>query len=107
MAYPNSLDSLSTTKADNTTMQGDHAAHHDALAAAVNAIEAELGILPKGGDASVRARLDKLNPSAPAAYTISNYTTKRTLNGSSFTLGDVMDVLCTTIADLKVRGIVG
>jgi hypothetical protein len=38
---------------------------------------------------------DTANP-----YTVSNYTTTRTLDASSYTLDDVVDVLCTLINDL-------
>lgn len=67
MAYPTTLDALATNKGDVTDAisgaapggtAGDHAAHHNALATAVNAIETELGLLPKGTFSTVRARID-------------------------------------------------
>ena len=66
MAYPTTLDNLATNKTDSTVAAGDHAAHHDALATAVNAIEAELGTTPRGSFASVAARLN----AAPAFRTL-------------------------------------
>lgn len=58
--YPTSLDSLSTSHVDST---GEiiHASTINDIADAVDKIEAELGLLPKGTDASVRARLDRLD----------------------------------------------
>lgn len=67
--YPTTLDAFSTAKQDDTdsksgadlgvsTTTGDHAQHHNDLADAVNKVEAELGLLPKGTFATVRARLD-------------------------------------------------
>ena len=55
--YPTTLDSLSTTKADATATITDHAAHHDDMADAINKIEAELGTLPKGNFATVKAAI--------------------------------------------------
>jgi hypothetical protein len=55
--YPGSLDSFATNLADSTPMAVNHASHHDGLADAVNKIEAELGVNPKGGSATVAARL--------------------------------------------------
>jgi hypothetical protein len=57
-AYPSALDTLSTSKADATVAATDHAAHHNDMADAINKIEAELGTLPKGTFATVKARLD-------------------------------------------------
>lgn len=42
-----------------------------------------------------------------AAYTVSNYTTDRTIDKSTATVGEVTDVLLTLIADLKLTGIIG
>lgn len=64
MPYPNALDNLATDKADATPEAGDHASHHNALAAAINAIEAELGLNPRGASASVAAALAALVASA-------------------------------------------
>jgi hypothetical protein len=74
-SYPSGLDSFSTTRNDSTSMAATHAADHDNANDALNKIEAELGILPKGVDATVAARLDRLdkpplNPQAGTAYTL-------------------------------------
>jgi hypothetical protein len=61
--FPGSLDAFSISHADEV---GElvHAATINELADAVNRIEAELGPLPKGGYASVRARLDAASVNA-------------------------------------------
>lgn len=56
-SYPSSLDALATNKADATAMATDHKGHHNDLADAVNKIEAELGVLPKGSALTVSARV--------------------------------------------------
>jgi hypothetical protein len=63
MSYPTSLDSF-TTKADTT--DDVLAADINAIQAAVVALETELGTLPKGAYADVKARLAALaTPSTP------------------------------------------
>lgn len=37
-------------------------------------------------------------------FTVSNFTIQRTLNGSTATLSDVVNVLCTIINDMRNRG---
>lgn len=54
MAYPYST--LDTSKVDATGLPSDHAAHHDALGAALNDLLTELGTNP-GGASDVTARL--------------------------------------------------
>lgn len=39
------------------------------------------------------------------AYTVSNYTETRTLDASTATLADLLDVFCTLIYDLQRRGV--
>lgn len=68
MAYPTTLDSLAANKGDTTDAiagtptsgsAGDHAAHHNSLATAINAVETELGTLAKGlYAANVRERFE-------------------------------------------------
>ena len=75
MAYPTTLDELTdgvpsdgaapTTALDNATYPHDD--HHRALGVAVEAIEAELGTDPKGGSASVKARIAATETVANAA----------------------------------------
>jgi len=57
--YPTTLDSLSTAHVDNVS-EVVHAASVNDLADAVNKIEAELGTLPKGNFATVKAKLLQL-----------------------------------------------
>lgn len=63
-AYPAALDSFtnptSTDTLDSATVP--HATQHANANDAIESIEAELGVLPKGGYATVRARLDALGP---------------------------------------------
>lgn len=67
-AYPGALDTLVTTRQDDTdsksgtdlgltTTTGVHAQDHNDAADAINKIEAELGVTPKGTFSSVSARL--------------------------------------------------
>jgi hypothetical protein len=62
--YPSSLDSFlnptPTDTLDSATVP--HAAQHDNINDAVTAIETELGTLPKGSFASVKARLAAGDP---------------------------------------------
>ncbi len=75
MAYPSSLDELTdgvpSDGAAPTTDLGDatypHDDHHRALATAVEAVEAELGLAPSGASATVVARLDALDATVAAA----------------------------------------
>lgn len=67
-SYPTGLDTFATNKSDDTdsksgsdlgvsTTTGDHAQHHNDLAAAINAIEAQLGLTPSGTFVDVATRL--------------------------------------------------
>jgi hypothetical protein len=70
MPYPTSITTLTANKQDDTdskagtdlgltTTTGDHAQHHNDIATEVNAIENELGVLPKGlYAATVRERFE-------------------------------------------------
>lgn len=59
-AFPAGLDALATGLSNATLSFDTHPALHNDVNDAVNKIEAELGILPKGSFASVKARLDSL-----------------------------------------------
>ncbi len=64
MTYPNSLDSL-PLPSGSATLGGSTPTHlvaHQAEVDAILAIEAELGVLPKGASASVAAKLAALTP---------------------------------------------
>lgn len=56
--YPTTLDSFATTRANTDVTDTTHPADHNNANDAINKIEAELGLLPKGTFATVRARLD-------------------------------------------------
>jgi len=61
MAYPNSLDALTNPTSGDQLSNPPHATQHADANNAIEAIEAELGTLPKGGSASVKDRLDTLD----------------------------------------------
>jgi hypothetical protein len=106
--YPGALDVFVTTRADGTPMATTHAQDHDNENDAINKIEAELGVNPRGGSATVRARLDVIQPPSPSAYTLTNAPAAlRTLNFNAYTMDNVAAALMTLISDLKARGIVG
>jgi hypothetical protein len=56
--YPNSIDNFVNPAGTATLASPDHAGQHTDINDAVEAIETELGTLPKGSSASVKARLD-------------------------------------------------
>lgn len=56
--YPGGLDNLPTNKLNTTVSQNTHPALHNDADAAINAIEAELGINPSGAYVDVATRLD-------------------------------------------------
>jgi hypothetical protein len=62
--YPSSLDSLTNPTATDTLDSATvpHASQHTDINDAVEAIEAELGTLPKGSFATVKARLAAGDP---------------------------------------------
>lgn len=71
--YPSSLDTtagLGNTYTDSTPTETEHYEQHNNLADALLAIETELGVLPKGGFATVAARLGGLVALSPAAQQI-------------------------------------
>lgn len=59
MTFPPS--SVSADKSDERGLAGDHAAHHNQLATAINAVVSELGDSPSGGFASATARREALH----------------------------------------------
>jgi hypothetical protein len=74
--------------------------HHDDLADSVNKIEAELGTLPKGGAASVKARLDAVDTSlaakAATTYVDTAVSTEATARANA-------DALLATIVSLTAE----
>jgi hypothetical protein len=82
--YPNSLDSFATNRSDTTTMAATHAADHNNENAAINAIEAALGITPFGTYSTVRTRLDALETPTINFQTGTTYT---------LTLVDASDII--------------
>ena len=67
-SYPASLDNFTNPTGSDTLASPDHAGQHANINDAVEAIETELGTLPKGSKATVKARLDAVDVSlAPLA----------------------------------------
>lgn len=62
-SYPTSLDNFTNPTGSDTLASPDHAGQHTDINDAVEAIETELGTLPKGSSASVKARLDAVDVS--------------------------------------------
>lgn len=60
MAWPDDIESLSTTKSNTSPMADDHPAHHNALARLVNALQTELGTNPAGSSGTVADRLSEI-----------------------------------------------
>jgi hypothetical protein len=89
-AYPAALDSFATNRADGTANATTQAADHNNYADAINKAEAELGTNPSGSDATVAARLDRVETSVTAT----------TQSGTSYTLAlaDAGTVVETTNA---------
>jgi len=79
--YPSSLDALTNPTAGDSLTSPSHAAQHANVNDAVEAVQAELGTLPKGSAASVKARLEGVE------------------NGSRLTLTSLL----TTKGDLLAR----
>lgn len=61
--YPTSIDTFTNPAGTATLASPDHASQHTNINDAVAAIETELGTLPKGSKASVKARLDAVDTS--------------------------------------------
>lgn len=59
--YPGGLDDFANPTPSSTLNSPSHSQQHTNLNDAVEAIERELGTSPKGGDASVKARLDRID----------------------------------------------
>lgn len=65
--YPGALDQLAVNKIDATAKLGDHAQHHNAVAAAVNAVQQTIGVDPALPDQARGVAL-ALRPWPEAAY---------------------------------------
>lgn len=61
-SYPGGLDGFATSRTDTTATASNHIGDHNNLADAVNKIEAELGVAPSSGAATVAARLASTLP---------------------------------------------
>jgi hypothetical protein len=61
-AYPSAIDNFTNPLASDSRTSPSHASQHDDINDAIEAIETELGTLPKGAFASVKARLNANSP---------------------------------------------
>lgn len=69
--YPANLDTFVTTRADGTPLTTTHASDHDLVNDAINKIEAELGVNPRGVYSSLAARLSYVMQNTPTVdYTL-------------------------------------
>jgi hypothetical protein len=107
LRYPTALvttSDLPTSRVDATAQATNHAQDHDQLALEVIAIEAELGINPSGALSTVAARFAQIQ-TAPT-YTVTNAAAAdRTIDVNNTSVGELLNVVATMIADLKVAGI--
>ena len=102
--YPGALDTFALGDGPNEYIGPDV----EDLKDAVNKIEAELGVAPSGAAyATVRARLDAIQPAAPNTWTISNDSTLRTMNTDTITHNGLADVVATIIREFQARGMFG
>ena len=62
--YPGALDTLTNPTSTDTLASVPHDQQHANANDAIEAIEAELGLNPKGSAATVKARLDAINPAS-------------------------------------------
>lgn len=98
-AYPGGLDAFTNPTGVSNLNDAPvlHSAAHANLNDAVEALEAELGLLPKGGSASVRARLDALDTTVAAKALAS-----RTISaGTGLTGGGDLSANRTLTVDLE------
>lgn len=79
--YPTSIDTFTNPAGTATLASPDHASQHTNINDAVAAIETELGTLPKGSKASVKARLDAVDVSFNAFVPAFPYVSGRYYGG--------------------------
>lgn len=89
--YPTTLDSLVTTRADTDATATNHVADHNNANDAINKIEAELGLLPKGTFATVRARLDARSTVRKTADETFSTVTPTNITNMSFAIAAGQD----------------
>jgi len=73
-AYPSALDDFAeaspTNLGDDDSTGRNHSERHDDIEAAMEAVQAELGLDPAGSFATVRARLDDIDSGGGATASI-------------------------------------
>lgn len=100
-SYPSNLDNLSNPTGTDKQSTG-HAAQHANANDAIEAIQSSLGILPQGGYASVRLRLEAIEAnvaalgSAIVASLLDNSVAGSKIQDGTITTGKLADSLITT-----------
>jgi hypothetical protein len=89
--YPTSIDNFVNPAGTATLASPDHAGQHTDINDAVEAIETELGTLPKGSKASVKARLDDVDTALALVGSAARplLTSGAYLSGSGLVLGGI------------------
>jgi hypothetical protein len=103
--YPASIDNFVNPAGTATLASPDHAGQHTDINDAVEAIETELGTLPKGSKASVKARLDDVDTAITARAVLASAntftTSPQTINGATSAIGLIVKANATTPGDLQ------
>lgn len=94
------------TRSDASAMGPNvHSNDHNQIRDELVAVETELGTNPKGTRASVKARLDVVDPPAKQTYQILNEgADDRTIDVNNTSVGELMNVIATLMKDLAANG---
>jgi hypothetical protein len=102
--YPASIDNFVNPAGTATLASPDHAGQHTDINDAVEAIETELGTLPKGSKASVKVRLDDVDTAITARAVLASAntftTSPQTINGATSAIGLILKANATTPGNL-------
>jgi len=102
--YPASIDNFVNPAGTATLASPDHAGQHTDINDAVEAIETELGTLPKGSKASVKVRLDDVDTAITARAVLDSAntftTSPQTINGATSAIGLILKANATTPGNL-------
>lgn len=103
--YPNSIDNFVNPAGTATLNSPDHAGQHTDINDAVEAIENELGTLPKGSKASVKVRLDDVDTAITARAVLASANTftvsPQTVNGAASAVGLILKGAASQLANLQ------
>jgi hypothetical protein len=103
--YPASIDNFFNPAGTATLASPDHAGQHTDINDAVEAIETELGTLPKGSKASVKVRLDDVDTAITARAVLASANTftvsPQTVNGAASAVGLILKGAASQTANLQ------